>query len=310
MFVKITDEIDKIVIRSETDTDLEAVNCYLIKGDQGVTVIDTGDFSELGIETWEKVFESGIEIEKVVLTHTHRDHIGLAKWFQETKGVPVYVARMGYSEMQKYLDPHFNEKFNDLLHKYGFTKGPVVYQEEPPIYDFKPVGFFEKDGTIKLGNDTYEIIWTPGHATDHFCFYQKERKILLAGDHVIQNVAPVIGLWTAEEANVLADYIKSMDTIKKYPVDIALAGHGETIYNLYEQVGNIRGKHLHRMEQLLEIITASWVTAEDVCEAIYGTVKAVGPFMATLTRMLYLEAEKKLERKEQYGVVYFRQNGS
>lgn len=305
MFEKITDDIDKIVIRS-VYKGMDQVNCYLIKGNNGVTIVDTGDYSEPALETWEKVFATGLKIEKVVLTHTHKDHIGLAKWFQETKGVPVYLARDGYDEMQKYLEPDFDEKFNALLNKYGFTKGPVYYQKDPFIYDFEPAGFFEREGTIQLGNDTYEIIWTPGHAPDHYCFYQKDKHIMFAGDHIINNMSPVVGLWTAEEANVLKDYLASLDVIKKYPAEIALAGHGETIYNLQEQADQIRAKHAHRLEQLLEIIDGNWLTAEDVCETIYGPVNAVGPFMATLTRMLYLEAEERLERMDKHGTVYFK----
>src|SRR5699024_8650920 len=174
MIEKVTEEIDKIVIRS-TEEGVGNVNCYLVKGKNGVTVIDTGNYSEYGKEIWENVLDQGIQIEKVVLTHTHKDHIGLAKWFQETKKIPVYVSEIGYTEMKKFIAPDFIQRFTEMIKKYGYTREQVVYQDQSFIYDFEPAGFFKSEGTIQLGDDVYEVVWTPGHAPDHFCFYQREK---------------------------------------------------------------------------------------------------------------------------------------
>lgn len=305
MLEKITDEIEKIVIHSD-EKNIAEVNCYLVNGKNGVTLIDAGDYSEHGKKIWENVLNKGIIIEKIILTHTHQDHIGLARWLQETKGIPVYVSEIGLTEMKKYTESDFKQKFNEFIQKYGYTKKQAVYQDKPGIYDFEPAGYYSTEGTIRIGDDLYEVIWTPGHAPDHFCFYQQEKKILFTGDHIIDNVSPVIGLWTAEESNVLKDYFRSLELIRQYPTEIALAGHGATFYNLEDQVDDIRGKHLHRLEQLMALTSKDPKTAEEVCEAIYGPVEAIGPFMAVLTRLLYLEAEGKLERKEMNGKVYFQ----
>jgi len=307
MLEKITDDIEKIVVRSIEG--MEEVNCYLVEGKHGVTIIDTGDYSERGIAIWERIFGMGIEVEKVVLTHTHQDHIGLAKWFQQTKGIPIIVAKRSYKEMKKYLDPNFNQTFNDLLKKHGFSEGPLPYQADPFIYDFEPDGFFDIGGTIELGDDTYEVVWTPGHAPDQFCFYHKDKKVMFVGDHVINNLSPVVGLWTAKEENLLEDYFQSLELIKKYPVEIGLAGHGENIYDLYHQANEIRKKHHHRLEQLIKLTAGEGKTAEQVCLDIYGSVKLsffLGPFMATITRLLYLEACGNVKREEKNGVFYFR----
>lgn len=77
-----------------------ATNCYLLKGEDGYTVIDTGMYSKKAIRLWEEILETGYKIEKVVLTHVHQDHIGLAKWFQQEKGVPIVVANLSYGEIK------------------------------------------------------------------------------------------------------------------------------------------------------------------------------------------------------------------
>src|SRR4051794_39003718 len=99
MLANVTDGIHKLVIKFPEG--MGEVNCYLIEGKNGYTVIDTGTDSIESKVGWRKVLSTGVVIEKVVLTHTHQDHIGLAKWFQQEVGVPVLVSNLGYEEMRK-----------------------------------------------------------------------------------------------------------------------------------------------------------------------------------------------------------------
>ena len=59
---------------------IEQVNCFLFKGEKGYTVVDTGHYSEEGMHIWRLFISSGLTIEKIILTHFHIDHLGLAKW--------------------------------------------------------------------------------------------------------------------------------------------------------------------------------------------------------------------------------------
>ena len=81
MLIKITDDIYQLVVRFPFG--MREVNSYLIKGEKGFTVIDTGSYAKESIDIWEQTLSSGVKVEKVVLTHAHPDHIGLAGWFQE-----------------------------------------------------------------------------------------------------------------------------------------------------------------------------------------------------------------------------------
>lgn len=305
MLEAVADHIDKLVIRSEEGME---VNCYLIKGKKGVTVIDTGNYSKQGIQTWEKIFDMGITIEKVVLTHTHQDHIGLAKWFQQTKGIPVTVSRLGYREMQKNCHPDFEQTFDSMIKRHGVSELPVIFQTGSFIYDFEPDAFFDHDQQIQLGDDLYDVVWTPGHAPDHYCFYQPEKKIMIAGDHILQNIAPVIGLWLGEEDNLLKDYFHSLELMKNYQTELALPGHGEVIHHFNERVDNTKHRHEHRLKQVLDLIASEGKSAEQVCRQIYGQINVfsfISQFMATLTRLIYLEAAGKVKREMKNGIALF-----
>jgi glyoxylase-like metal-dependent hydrolase (beta-lactamase superfamily II) len=308
MLIHVTDNIFKLVI--PIPGGMREVNSYLIKGDAGYTVIDTGLYSKEALDTWKAVLESGIVVEKVVLTHTHQDHIGLAKWFQKNVNVPIFVAKLGYGEMLKgrKKDGEGSE-LQELLLKHGGPDLPNHMKDDSFIYDFEPDGFFEENDVLKLGDDRYEIIWTPGHAPDHYCFYQREKRVMIMGDHILKNISPVIGLWTGEELNPLQEYYQSLAKMKDYPTEIALTGHGENVLNLDDRVQKIKERHDYRLKQLLEHVNDQAMTANDLCEEIYQTSTVfsfISPFMATLTRLIYLESIGEIYRIEVNGKVFFK----
>ncbi|MFD2209652.1 MBL fold metallo-hydrolase [Virgibacillus halophilus] len=289
-----------------------AVNAYLVKGKQGYTVVDTGMYSNESIGIWKRLLDTGISVEKVVLTHTHQDHIGLAKWFQQDFSVPVFVSEPGVAEMQKYCGQSTVKKLIRLVAQHGGPRVSPEMGEDSFIYDFQPDGTFHNNEQIQLGDDLYETIWTPGHAPDHFCFYNRQEKIMLIGDHILKNISPVIGLWSGEEGNPLADYLPSLDLIANFPSDIVLPGHGEPVYHLAERSAKLKESHYNRLQGVMDIVSREPKTAYEVCREMYGTIDIIlqlSSFMATLTRLLYLEAEGKVARKVDNGVVRFEVTG-
>ncbi|MFC2946991.1 MBL fold metallo-hydrolase [Virgibacillus sediminis] len=288
----------------------EKTNCYLIEGKSGYTVVDTGIYSESAIQTWKDVMDSGIHVEKVVLTHVHQDHIGLAAWFQRETGVPVIISEQGYQVMKKLRSAANIERLNHILPKHG---GPRLksdaMKDDSFIYDLEPDQLFSEGESLRLGDEEYEAIWTPGHAPDHFCFYNRERQLMIAGDHILKKISPVIGLWEGEEGNPLKDYYRSLDLIEPYQVVLALPGHGEMIENFRERVRETKRKHDQRLDQVLSLVQDKPVTAGEVCRKIYGEgsfPSMTSMFMASLTRLIYLEEEGRLQRSEVDGVYHFR----
>ncbi|WP_079529465.1 MBL fold metallo-hydrolase [Halobacillus hunanensis] len=307
MLEEMTEGIYKLVVTFPSG--MQEVNCYLIEGVRGYTVIDTGTYSEEAKAGWEELLKSGAVIEKVVLTHTHQDHIGLARWFQQEKGVPVYTSTISYSEMKKHRDTNVARNIDCLVTRHGGPGVPEDVADDSFIYDFEPDGFFEKNDQIQLGDDLYETIWTPGHAWDHVCFYNEEKQVMMIGDHLLNHISPVIGLWLGEESNVLQEYYGSLERIRTYNARVALPGHGEAINNLAERIDEVRNRHDQRLQEVLDRVQDQWTTAHDVCQAMYGTLHIIlflSPFMATLTRLIYLEGLGKVERKMIDGKVLFR----
>ncbi len=309
MLIKLTDTIFKLVVRYPFG--MRELNSYLIRGDNGYTVIDTGSYANESIDIWDNTLASGISIEKVVVTHAHPDHIGLAKWFQEKHHIPIYTSDLSYKQIQKRKNQQVGAReFILFLQKHG---GPLIseqeVQKESFVYHFEPDGIFEKDQSIQLGNDIYETIWTPGHSPDHICFYHPQQKVMFIGDHVLARISPIVGVWSKDDRNPLKDYLASLEKISTYPTNLVLPGHGEPIENLYGRSKQITSSHNHRLRQALESVSKEWKTAYQVCQEIYGVLNEkaiVAPLLATITRYIYLESLGKIRSDTRNGMVMYQ----
>lgn len=230
--------------------------------------MDTGDFHETAKETWNKVLASVFPIEKIVLTHSHPDHLGLAKWLKEKYSVPVFMSDLSFQTMQetkaRFAVSH--DKYEAVLQKHG---GPTLpkrnFAREIPKYDFEPDGLFKNGEQVLLGDDPYEAIRTPGHAPDHFCFYNRKKQILVLGDHVLKDLSPIVAAWSENDKNPLGDYFDSLDRIKDLPVKVALPGHGGLIEDVKARAESIRMRHEHRLKQIVMSLQEGEKTAAQIC---------------------------------------------
>jgi glyoxylase-like metal-dependent hydrolase (beta-lactamase superfamily II) len=248
-------------------------------------------------------------VEKIVFTHSHPDHIGLAGWFQKNYQFPVYISDLSYKEIQGLRDPTSGKWMHDLFIQHG---GPDVAEElmlsEASAYEFEPDEIFGQHERIKLGNDMYQILWTPGHAPDHLCYYQQERQLMVVGDHVLDEISPIIAIWSAEVLNPLQDYFDSLELISGYAVNLALPGHGDLIRNLPARAEAIKLGHLRRMQQICHSIKNEAKTAGQIYQEIYGKLsiyKFFAPLMTTISRLFYLESIGKVRREEKKGIYYY-----
>lgn len=311
MIRQVTEQI--FLVRVNDPRGTGSTNCYLIEGKNGCTLIDTGLFSEEGTGLWKDVMSRGFRIEKIVLTHVHQDHIGLAKWFQQNFGIPVVVSNFGYEEMKQYRHPQFKDRFRQLLNNHGILRTPPHLTDFQELYDFEPDEIFKTGDRILFGSDEYETIWTPGHSYDHVCFYSWEKEIMILGDHILQHISPVIGLWNGVERNVMKEYFMSLDKIRTYPVRLGLPGHGGMIKNFSARVEEIIQNHRLRLHQVSEIIKNRDKTALEVSRELYNydplSRKAfLSPFMASLTRLIYLESSGRASRKTRNDLHTFQLN--
>ncbi|WP_419887512.1 MBL fold metallo-hydrolase [Neobacillus niacini] len=306
--IKISEDIYQLVVRYPFG--MYEMNSYLFRGENGFTIVDTGSEAKESIDIWEKTISSGITVEKLVLTHAHPDHCGLARWFQDHHGVPVFISSLGYRELQRRRD---HRRVNWLHHFLKSHDCPEISQNlgnsEAAAYEFEPDGIFENQQSIKLGNDRYETLWTPGHSYDHFCFYNQNQQVMLTGDHVLAGLSPIVALWSEDDVNPIKDNFASLEKLKAYPAKLALPGHGVLINNLNDRIDEMIGSHKYRLQQILHFVENEEKTAWQICQDIYGSLsktKFFAPLMATIARLIYLEKSGEVHSLLRSGKWYYK----
>ena len=126
-----------------------------------------------------------------------------------------------------------------------------------------------------MGDYHFKCVTTPGHTLGHICLYEPDKKILLAGDHILIDITPNIQCWS-DTANHLKDYLASLDKIGQLDIDLVLPGHRRLIDNPKARIEELKNHHAHRLDEVLGILekgpqsafqTAAQMTWDIDCES-------------------------------------------
>lgn len=131
------------------------VSVFLVDG----LLVDTGPASQRA--DLEKLLTSW-EFEQVLLTHHHEDHVGMARWIQETKDVPIWMHLSGIAQAEKPMKLPFYRR--------------VYWGERAP---FRAMGLGD---TLETQRFAWDVVHTPGHAFDHVALYNREKGWVFGGD--------------------------------------------------------------------------------------------------------------------------------
>ena len=249
------------------------LNVYLLKGDDGYIMFDTGWPTEetlgLLIEKLGEIKLSIQDISLIVISHGHPDHLGLAGTIRELYGTQIMMHEL------EALSTHPDRWYmDDVIWNWLLDNGmpddavSVLSQrkwgEHEYTWRIEPDIMVKGGEVIPLGSSFLEVIWTPGHSRGHICLYEPQRKILLSGDHVLPVITPNISFYPRSAVNPLGNYINSLKRIATFEVDMVLPGHQNIFTNLSERAGQIISHHEQRSEELLQVLTSGKKTAHDI----------------------------------------------
>jgi glyoxylase-like metal-dependent hydrolase (beta-lactamase superfamily II) len=235
---------------------------YLLE--ESNTLIDTGINTEEAFQGLRKELEKHHirpkDIERIIVTHLHHDHIGLTETFCSF-GTKIYASKQA-AEREKSLHElwanmyEYTEKElslfggSDNLNYLRRYKSAFRGIPEPRSIDVQL-----NDGEIlKLPGICLKIIWTPGHAPEHICLYDQENKILFSGDHILPKITSHISLHTYQKTNPLRDYLNSLEKVKNLPVESILPGHEHIFHNLKDRINNLKKHHNKRLNEIKETL--------------------------------------------------------
>jgi glyoxylase-like metal-dependent hydrolase (beta-lactamase superfamily II) len=114
-----------------------------------------------------------------------------------------------------------------------------------------------KEGdTISIGGYVFKCIATPGHTWGHMCLYEPNKKIFVAGDHVLNDITPNIQLWS-DEWDPLKEYLASLDKVYELDIELVLPGHRGIFKNCKERIQELKDHHQKRLDEIISILEES-----------------------------------------------------
>ncbi|MEZ5932082.1 MAG: MBL fold metallo-hydrolase [Alphaproteobacteria bacterium] len=262
---------------------LNHVNLWLLRDGDGWTLIDTCIDNEPTRSFWSETLESGLDgrpLRRIIATHFHPDHMGLAGWLCEQTGAALWTTRTEWL-LGRGLANDVSAAFVDAGRLYDQRAGldaehVLARAERGNLYRTRagtPAGTYTRvtDGDdLVIDGELWRVIIGPGHAPEMICLYSAERGILISADHVLQKISPNISVTPSEpDADPLNDYMTSFDPFRALPEDtLVLPSHGQPFHGLHARIDELIAHHHVRLERTAEA-AGKGRTAVDIMPALF-----------------------------------------
>ena len=256
---------------------LDHVNLLLCDDGDGWTILDTGFGDAATRAVWSGLLDgvlAGRPVRRVIGTHFHPDHVGLAGWLCERTGAELLMSRTEWLTCRALaLDDTdgFVAASERNYRRGGLDEALVARQRErrnpyrkgvsEPPASYARVVAGER---IALAGSSWRVLVGEGHAPEQLTLYCAERNLLLVADQVLPKISPVIGVWGGEpDADPLGDFQRSLPQYLDLPDDCRVfPAHGAPFLGLHERVTQLAVHHDQRLERTLEACAAPATAAE------------------------------------------------
>jgi len=263
-------------------------NAYVVEGGAGNILVDTGwDTSEaLSALTsgLKKDFLKFRDVRKIVITHLHPDHFGLASRLKQLCGATVAMHEIDAGLINaRYIN--FGELLEEMggeLRRSGVPESELLELGKASlwmrqfVWPEAPEVSLRDGDKLSNGSFEFEILRTPGHSPGHICLYEPRKGLFFSGDHVLYQTTPHIGFHPQSGDNPLDDYIDSLREVKQLKVNFVFPGHGPVFNSLGLRVTEILNHHEQRKRTIMRAISDSLKTAYQIAEEIPWKVEIGG----------------------------------
>jgi glyoxylase-like metal-dependent hydrolase (beta-lactamase superfamily II) len=277
------------------------VNCYLIE-DEPLTLVDTGPNSgkaldELTTQLAARGHAIG-DLELVIVTHQHIDHLGLVEIVAEHSGAEVAAIGVAAGRLANFdADAEADDRFAvELMLRNGIPE-EVTAALRSVSRSFRGWGShvavtrpLDDGEEIAFRDRKLQALLRPGHSPSDTLFWDEARRILIAADHLLPHISsnPLISRpldGSSERSQALVTYIASLRKTREMPAEIVLPGHGDPLVDHVALIDERLAKHERRKEKIHKLIVAQPRTGYELAQAIWGNVAVTQAFL-TLSEVI------------------------
>jgi glyoxylase-like metal-dependent hydrolase (beta-lactamase superfamily II) len=264
---------------------LDHVNIYLIEEGDGYAAVDTGIADERTKDAWRALLSgplAGKRLTRLIVTHHHPDHIGLAGWLCAEFDIPLQTSQTGFLACNNIsLSPNAlgSEAYRAFYRAHGMsdttaetvaTQGNFYLRMVTPL----PLTFFRlvAGEKLRIGGREFDILSGDGHAPEQIMLYDPAARLLLAADQVLARITPNVSVWAVEpDGDPLGLYTRSLRSIAgALPEDtFVLPGHELPFYGLQARIAEILAHHEERCETILAAAAKQAMTVAELVPVLF-----------------------------------------
>jgi glyoxylase-like metal-dependent hydrolase (beta-lactamase superfamily II) len=312
-------------LRMPLPISLDHINLWLLEEPGGYALVDTGMATAAAREIWEHLSRTTLldrPLTRILLTHLHPDHAGLAAWLQQRFAVPVWTSAATIEQLRMLLAETSPQALAERL---AFFAGHGV----EPIEEMRPslgskgyrdsvdgvpqaVRLMVDNDLTQIGSRQWRWLETGGHAHGHLCLHAAQpHSVLIAGDQVLPTISPNVGLTPlTPDPNPLATYLQSLERLSALdPGTLVLPSHGRPFRGLAARATEIRQHHERQMAKLFTACSTP-LTAFQCLPFLYRRKQAgFHLFLAmseALAHLEYLTHAGQFERRVENSVTRYQ----
>ena len=314
---------------------LKTVNCYYLS-DTVPTLIDTGVDYGSNLEAIERVIrETGsslTDLKRIILTHAHTDHLGLAGRLSDISRADIYIHHLDEPKVISHnptRSDYFMRLFRDFLISAGIPDAMAndmrdifARRLDELVSPIHRLNLLSGGETFEFDDFQLQVIHTPGHTAGSICLYNQSTGELFSGDTLLKNITPnpvaeIQPLKADPDYRSIPRYLTSIDRIAQLAVDRVLPGHGSAFCNMKDRIAALKVHINHRKQSVVRLMHDSRQKEPDgltlyrlTCK-MFPRLKGLEVFLGLSEAYAYiqlLDAEGRIETSLENNIRCFRLN--
>lgn len=294
------------------DYGIDHVNVYLIRESEGWCLFDTGADCQAARALWLRALDGPLAagLTRIIVSHHHPDHLGLAVWLHERTGAPVLMREeeLTVARQTHVVNAGDRAYCIDFMCRHGLSANDAkqvvggVLQSNMACAVPARIESLEAGQTLHVGAHAFDVLVLGGHSIAQICLYEPRLKLLLTGDQLLERITPNIGVWPYGETDPLPRYLDSLRTIAALEIEHVLPAHHDVYHAGIERAHGLAAHHQKALRKFMARLGAEGMNAAELGHAVYGAqsdpLHAYLAMGETLAHLLWLERSGYVRREE------------